>query len=86
MPYILKKDISSGMFIHKGGNMKRYVKSVTKDDVFKQATQGRYLSELFTELSKLIDIMNGLSREKFEELGLESLYEASIDIYSQNRS
>lgn len=61
--------------------MKRYskIQSVTKSDVFRQSADQANLNTIYRSLRELIDAMNGLSNEKFDELGLVDFYKEVID-------
>lgn len=61
--------------------MKRYIKveSSSKDAVYQDAKDQRNLNQIYTSLNSLIDAMNGLSTEKFNEIGLDLFYKVALD-------
>lgn len=62
--------------------MKRYIRvqASLKDDIYQKAKDQRNLNEIYTRLNNLIDAMNELSEEKFDEIGLESFYKDVLDL------
>ncbi len=62
--------------------MKRYIRvqASSKDDIYQKAKEQRNLNEIYTGLNNLIDAMNQISAEKFDELGLKSFYRDALDL------
>lgn len=63
--------------------MKRYIRveASSKQDTFREATDQRYLNEIYMSLNSLIDALNGLSTDKFNEIGLDRFYKTVLDKY-----
>lgn len=70
--------------------MKRYIRveASSKQDTFREATHQpyldeatdqRYLNEIYMSLDSLIDALNGLSTDKFNEIGLDRFYKIVFD-------
>lgn len=65
--------------------MKRYIRveASSKQDIFREATEQRYLNEIYMSLNSLIDALNGLSTDKFNEIGLDRFYKTVLDKYQE---
>ena len=61
--------------------MKRYIKvqSSSKEEIFNKAKDQRCLNEIYRSLNNLVDAMNDLSTEKFNEIGLDLFYKTVLD-------
>lgn len=60
--------------------MKRQIKAgVSKEEVFKQATERANMKKLYLDVSEIVSILQDMPNDQYDKLGLSKLYQVSLD-------
>ena len=59
--------------------MKRVINSMTKKDVFRDSTRKVIVKDIYNKANDLVDLIDRLSDEDYQELELKGLYNEALD-------